>query len=68
MAEYYTRKEAMELLGLRSVNALRQLERKYPAAFLNLNPHHYRAKSPWYDKATLDKFAKAYEHLRIVKT
>jgi len=68
MNEYYTVKEAMELLGLRSFNAFRQLRRKYPAAFLNIAPPASKDKKPWYDKATLDKFAKSYEHLKQVKT
>jgi len=67
MKAYYTLKETMELLELRSHNAFRQLERKYPAAFLNIATIQ-KDKYAWYDKATLDKFVKAYEHLKKVKT
>lgn len=60
MKEYYNLKEAMELLGLRSINAFLQLERKHPRSFVNLNERHDRVKKPMYDKATLDQFAKIY--------
>jgi hypothetical protein len=48
----------MERLGIESLNAFRQLERKHPEVFVNVNPHYYaRVKYPWYDKDALDKFA-----------
>jgi hypothetical protein len=58
MKDYYTLKEAMERLGLKSVNAFRQLERKYLDVFMNVNQHTNKGRFPWYDKATIDKFAK----------
>ena len=57
MNEYYTQKQAMKLLGLISTNAFRQLERKYPEVFENVNPVRNKQKPRWYDKAKLDKFA-----------
>ena len=63
MNEYYTRKQAMELLGLRSANAFLHLARKYPEAFVNVNQTKYN-KNPWYDKATLDRFHQMREHFK----
>jgi len=67
MNNYYTLKEAMDLLGLRSTNAFRQLERKYPDAFVNVSQTKHRAKDPWYDKATLDKFHQMREYYKQEK-
>ena len=64
MNEYYTREQAIELLGIKSVNAFLQLARKYPSAFVNMNPTKYRLKNPRYDKATLDQFAQMREHFK----
>jgi hypothetical protein len=61
MKDYYSLKEAMQLLDLRSVNAFRQLERKYPEAFVNMNTNTIRLRNPWYDKTKLDNFAKTYK-------
>lgn len=68
MNEYYTPKQAMELLGIRSTNAFRQLVRKYPDAFVNVNQTKNRTKNPWYDKATLDKFAQMREYFKQEKS
>jgi hypothetical protein len=57
MREHYVLKQAMDLLGPRSVNAFRHLATKYPDVFENINP----AKTAWYDKAKLDEFAKTYK-------
>ena len=67
MKDYYTRKEAMDLLGLLSTNRLMQLVRKYPDIFVNVNPGTNREKHPWYDKAVLDKFAMTREYIRQEK-
>ncbi len=64
MNKYYTFEEAMELLGLKSTNAFLQLERKYPEAFVNVNPYTGKAKKPWYDRAALDKFIEIREALK----
>jgi ferric iron reductase protein FhuF len=64
MNEYYTPKEAMELLGMKSTNAFLQLVRKYPDAFVNVNQTKQRDKNPWYEKATLDKFAQMREYFK----
>lgn len=67
MNEYYTPKQAMELLGIRSTNAFRQLVRKYPDAFVNVNKAKHRDKNPWCDKATLDRFAQMREQFKQEK-
>jgi hypothetical protein len=66
MNEYYTTQQAMERLSMRSINGFWQLERKYPHAFVNVNPASKRGKPqpPWYDRATLDAFAKNREYLK----
>ena len=64
MNEYYTVKEAMELLGFKSTNAFLQLVKKYPDAFVNVNQTKHRTKNPWYDKATLDKFHQRREQFK----
>jgi hypothetical protein len=70
MNEIYTRQEAMDRLGLRSVNSFLQLERKYPYAFVvvkqGLNRKVGYDKHLRYDKATLDRFA-AREHIKQEK-
>ena len=64
MNEYYTLKQAMERLALRSINAFRQLERKYPEGFVNIHPDRYaRVKTSWYDRVALDNFAKTHGYL-----
>jgi hypothetical protein len=67
MNEYYTREQAMERLGIRSTNAFLQLVRKYPDAFVNVNETKHRNKNPWYDKATLDRFAALCEYFKQEK-
>jgi hypothetical protein len=56
---YYTRDEAMKLLGLRSTNSFHHLRRKYPEAFVNVNITKDGQKHPRYDKYVLDKFVAA---------
>ena len=68
MKEYYSRQQAMQRLGLQSVNLFFQLERKYPEVFRNLNPHASKHKPPWYDKALINKFAETREHLKQEKS
>ena len=64
MKEHYTCKGAIELLGFTSINAFLQLVRKYPDAFVNVNPKRDKDKYPWYDKATLDQFAQLRERFK----
>ena len=61
MSETYTRKQAMERLGIWSTNSFLFLQRKYPEAFVIVNQGSDRDKNPLYDKATLDDFAKIRE-------
>ena len=56
MTETYTRKQAMEELGLLRVIAFQDLAKKYPEAFVRVNIGKGRLHK--YDKATLDTFAK----------
>jgi hypothetical protein len=67
MKDYYTQKEAMEQLGLKSLNAFRQLERKYPDVFVNVHSSTQKDRYPWYDKATIDKFAKMRAYFKQEK-
>ena len=57
MNDTYTRKQAMERLGIKSKNAFNQLVKKYPEAFINVNQGRY----PLYERATLDRFARLRE-------
>ena len=68
MNEYYTFPQEMDRLGLRSMNAFIQLERKYPDVFVNVNPAINRDKRHWYDKAALDTLADTLKDLRNLKT
>lgn len=63
MDQLYTREQAMERLGIKSVSAFRRFERKYPQVFRNVNPGVHRDTQPLYDKTALDKFAHSREEL-----
>jgi hypothetical protein len=67
MNEYYNRKQVMELLGFTSTNAFLQLARKYPDVFMNVNQGANKDKYHWYDKATVDKFARTQGYLKQEK-
>jgi hypothetical protein len=62
MNQTYTRKQAMERLGVRSTNAFTQLSKKYPDAFVIIQQS--TIKHPRYDKAALDRFIKKLDALR----
>lgn len=62
MNETYSRKEAMERLGLRSTNSFLFLERKYPEAFIIVNEVRAGDKQARYDKAALDNFVRNREY------
>jgi cold-inducible RNA-binding protein len=64
MSDAYTRKQAMERLGIWSTNSFLFLTRKYPEAFVNVNQGTDRDKKPLYDKATLDDFARRREYFK----
>jgi hypothetical protein len=64
MIETYTRKKAMERLGIFSINSFLFLQRKYPDAFVIVNQGPAADKNPLYDKATLDNFARKREFFR----
>ena len=64
MSETYTRKQAMERLGIWSTNSFLFLTRKYPEAFVNLNQGTDADKRPLYDKAKLDDFARKREYFK----
>jgi hypothetical protein len=61
MSETYTRKQAMERLGILSTNSFLFLQRKYPEAFVVVNQGTAADKNPLYDKTTLDNFAQRRE-------
>ena len=67
--ETYTIKQAMKRLGLKSRNALFQLEKKYPESFVIVKR---RAKdgsihlNVRYDKARLDQFAESGEYSKRI--
>ena len=67
MNEFYTLKQAMELLGFQSTNAFLQFVRKYPDAFVNVNQTKHRTMNTWYDKAILDKFIQMREQFKHEK-
>jgi hypothetical protein len=62
MDETYTRKQAMELLGIKSLNAFKNLEKKYPEYFVIMKQDPY--KFVRYHKATLDRFEKIRDSLK----
>ena len=63
MDQTYTREQAMERLGIRSMSAFRRLERKYPQVFINVNLGVHRDTQPLYDKTVLDKYAHTRDQL-----
>ncbi len=62
MTRTYTRREAMERLGLRTMFEFLRLEKKYPEAFVVVirDPH----KAVEYDKTLLDQFANWRERFK----
>lgn len=60
MNEFYTRKEAMVLLRMLSINAFIQLARKHPEAFIVVHQGMKKYKDPIYNKAALDSFVKVH--------
>jgi hypothetical protein len=66
--ETYTVKEAMERLGLKSINTFLRLERKYPQAFVVVKQTksltQKKGKRIHYDKASLDRFAEKREYVK----
>ena len=65
MDEVYTRKEAMELLRMLSTNAFIQLARKHPEAFIVVDLSTKKDKTPRYDKAALDRFARIHNSTKF---
>ena len=63
MDQTYTREQAMERLGIRSMTDFRRLERKYSQMFINVNLGVHRDTQPLYDKTALDKFANVRDKL-----
>ena len=67
MNEHYSRKQVMELLGFTSTNAFLRLARKHPEVFANVNSSAHKNTNPWYDKATVDEFARTHRYLKVEK-
>ena len=63
MDQPYTREQAMERLGIKSMSDFRRFERKYPRVFMNLNPGVHRDTQRLYDKTALDEFANTRDKL-----
>ena len=63
MNQTYTREQAMERLGIKSMKAFRQFERKHTDMFVNVNLGVHRDTQPLYDKSALDKFADTRDKL-----
>lgn len=61
----YTRREAMERLGLENPYAFIRLEKKYPEAFVIVT--RAANKHALYDKAILDRFANWRERFQEEK-
>ena len=57
MNDTYTHQQAMVILRLRSHNALYQLKRKYPDAFVVVSQGTGKTPVTLYEKESLDKFA-----------
>ena len=66
MNEFYTRKQAMARLAIRSRHAFHALEERFPEGFVIVNQDTAAEKKPRYDKAALDKFAEQREYLKQV--
>ena len=64
MSETYTRKQAMERLGIWSTNSFLFLQRKYPDAFVIVNQGLAADKHPLYDKDTIDNFARRRDYFK----
>jgi len=71
MQEFYTVKQAMERLGVKSAYAFSRMEKKYPEAFVVVQQAppkgYYGRKKIHYDKATLDRFADSRDNFKKVK-
>jgi hypothetical protein len=63
MNQTYTREQAMERLGIKSMSDFRRFERMHPQVFMNVNPGVHRDTQRLYDKTALDKFANTREKL-----
>ena len=62
MNQTYTRKQAMQLLGIKSTNAFSHLAKKYSEMIVLVKAD--TGKHPRYDRAALDRFAEKRELLR----
>ena len=62
MNQTYTRKQAMQLLGIKSTNAFAHLTKKYSQMIIIIKAD--TSKHPRYDRAALDSFAEKRELLR----
>jgi hypothetical protein len=64
--ETYTRKQAMDRLGMSSINAFNQLTKKYSEVFVIVAKSKYKGKGVIYDKAAVDKFAQVRNSIKIM--
>ena len=63
MDKTYSREQAMERLGIKSVKEFRRFERRYAETFANVNLGVHRDTQPLYDKTALDQFADLRDQL-----
>ena len=59
----YTREQAMQRLGIKSMSDFRRFERKYPQVFMNVNLGVHRDTQRLYDKTALDNFVNTGDKL-----
>ena len=62
--ETYTNKQAMAKLDLTSRSAFYHFKRKYPYAFVVVDPRTTSGDGTRYDKQALDKFLETFKSLK----
>ena len=63
MNQTYTREQAMQRLGIKSMSDFRRFERKYPQVFMNVNMGVHSDTQRLYDKTAIDNFAATRDKL-----
>ena len=63
MNQTYSREQAMQRLGIRSMSDFRRFERKYPQVFMNVNMGVHSDTQRLYDKTAIDNFAATRDKL-----
>ena len=63
MNQTYTREQAKQRLGIKSMSDFRRFERKYPQVFMNVNMGVHSDTQRLYDKTAIDNFAATRDKL-----